>query len=402
MSGAGGEKALTGRTSGRRGSCLLEELLVGLLRAFVMRFGSCLIFAGVLLTGCAFGQDSTSASTSPLTSTPATPVSPSIDLTPDASGTVPPGQIRELLRRAEEKDLENDKRQRDYTYIEREERHYLDGHGGVKKVESRTSEVLEIYGEPVERLTAKDDKPLSSDEAENEDEKIQKIIDRRKSESDAGRRKRREKEEKSREESRKFVLEIADAFNFRLIGSEVVDGHDTWVLEGEPRPGYEPKNRGAKILSKFKGRVEIDKAEAQWVKLDITAIDTISVGFVLARIHKGTRVVVEMTRVNDEVWLPRHVQFHFDARLALFKSYDEDVEQTFRDNRRISGFCAQPVARGSRPFCKRKVDQQSSRSGHREQGLAVCFQQFARPCKYFRTVSSTLVTPTAVTDALPA
>jgi hypothetical protein len=292
MSGAGGEKALTGRTSGRRGSCLLEELLVGLLRAFVMRFGSCLIFAGVLLTGCAFGQDSTSASTSPLTSTPATPVSPSIDLTPDASGTVPPGQIRELLRRAEEKDLENDKRQRDYTYIEREERHYLDGHGGVKKVESRTSEVLEIYGEPVERLTAKDDKPLSSDEAENEDEKIQKIIDRRKSESDAGRRKRREKEEKSREESRKFVLEIADAFNFRLIGSEVVDGHDTWVLEGEPRPGYEPKNRGAKILSKFKGRVEIDKAEAQWVKLDITAIDTISVGFVLARIHKGTRVVV--------------------------------------------------------------------------------------------------------------
>jgi hypothetical protein len=257
-----------------------------------MRFGSCLIFAGVLLTGCAFGQDSTSASTSPLTSTPATPVSPSIDLTPDASGTVPPGQIRELLRRAEEKDLENDKRQRDYTYIEREERHYLDGHGGVKKVESRTSEVLEIYGEPVERLTAKDDKPLSSDEAENEDEKIQKIIDRRKSESDAGRRKRREKEEKSREESRKFVLEIADAFNFRLIGSEVVDGHDTWVLEGEPRPGYEPKNRGAKILSKFKGRVEIDKAEAQWVKLDITAIDTISVGFVLARIHKGTRVVV--------------------------------------------------------------------------------------------------------------
>jgi hypothetical protein len=34
--------------------------------------------------------------------------------------------------------------------------------------------------------------------------------------------------------------------------------------------------------------------------------------------------------------------------------------------------------------------------------LAVCFQQFARPCKYFRTVSSTLVTPTAVTDALPA
>jgi len=263
------------------------------------------------------------------------PVSRPVDLKPDATGNVPPAQIRELLRRAEEKDLENDKRQRDYTYIEHVERHKLDGHGVVKKVESRTSEILEIYGEPVARLTAKDDKPLSAGEAKKEDEKIQKIIDKRKNESGEDRRKRLEHEEKDREEDRKFVLEIADAFNFRLIGSEVLDGHDTWVLEGEPRPGYEPKQRGAKILSKFKGRVWIDKSEAQWVKLDITAIDTISVGFVLARIHKGTHILVELTRVNDEVWLPKHVQLHFDARVALFKSYDEDVEQTHRDYKKF-------------------------------------------------------------------
>jgi len=260
---------------------------------------------------------------------------PAADLTPAASGAVPPEQIRELLRRAEEKDIANDKQLRDYTYIEREERHHLDGHGGVAKIESRTLEVLEIYGEPVERLTAKDDKPLSTNEARKEDEKIQKIIDKRKNESEEDRRTRMKKEEKDREEDRKFVLEVADAFNFRLIGSEVLDGHDTWVLEGEPRPGYEPRNREARILSKFKGRVWIDKAEEQWVKLDITAIDTISVGFILARIHKGTRVLVEMTRVNEEVWLPKHVQFHFDARVALLKNYNEDVEQTYRDYRKF-------------------------------------------------------------------
>jgi hypothetical protein len=320
-----------------RGSCLGKELRVGLLRRLVMRFCVGLIFSVALLAGCVFGQDS--ASRSPLPSTSAVPVSRPVDLTPDATGNVPPEQIRELLLRAEEKDLENDKRQRDYTYIKREERHKLDGRGGVpgevKKIESRTSEVLEIYGEPVSRLTAKNDKPLSTDEAKKEDEKIQKIIDKRKNESENDRRKRLEHEEKIREEDRKFVLEIADAFNFRLVGSEVFDGRDTWVLEGEPRPGYEPKQRAARMLSKFKGRIWIDKAEAQWVKLDITAIDTISVGFVLARIHKGTRVLVELTRVNHEVWLPKHVQLHFDARVALFKSYDEDVEQTYRDYRKF-------------------------------------------------------------------
>ena len=149
------------------------------------------------------------------------------------------------MLRAEEKDIENEKRERDYTYIERNEEHHLDGHGAVKKIESRTSEILEIYGEPVERLTAKDDKPLSAEEAKKEDEKIQKIIDKRKNESENDRRKRMEKEEKQRDEDRKFVLEIADAFNFRLVGSEVVDGHDSWVLEFEPRPGYQFKERGA-------------------------------------------------------------------------------------------------------------------------------------------------------------
>jgi hypothetical protein len=258
-----------------------------------------------------------------------------VELKPDASGAVPPEQIRELLLRAAEKDLENDKQQRDYTYIEREEQRKLDGHGGVKKVESRTSEVLEIYGEPVERLTAKDDKPLSADETKKEDEKIQKIIDKRKNESEEDRRKRLQREEKDREAGRKFVLEVADAFNFRLIASEVLDGHDTWVLEGEPRPGYEAKQREAKMLSKFKGRVWINKQDSQWVKIDMTAIDTLSVGFVLARIHKGSRVLVELIKVNDEVWLPKHVQVHFDARIALFKSYDEDVDETYRDYKKF-------------------------------------------------------------------
>ena len=45
--------------------------------------------------------------------------------------------------------------------------------------------------------------------------------------------------------------------------------------------------------------------------------------------------MMELTQINDEVWLPRHVQIHFDARVALFKSYDEDVEQTYRDYKKF-------------------------------------------------------------------
>src|ERR1700675_59642 len=207
------------------------ELLVEWLRTSAVRFRVALIFpvvlSMVLLSAvCVFSQDSPSAAQSPVAARPAALASPPVDLKPDASGAVPPEQIRELLRRAEEKDIENDRQQRDYTYVERQEARKLDGHGAVKKIESRTSEVLEIYGEPVARLTAKDDKPLPANEAKKEDEKIQKIIDKRKNESEGDRRKRVEREEKSREEDRKFVLEVADAFNFRLVGSEFLDGRE--------------------------------------------------------------------------------------------------------------------------------------------------------------------------------
>jgi hypothetical protein len=88
------------------------------------------------------------------------------------------------------------------------------------------------------KLIAKDDKPLSAKEAAKEDEKIQKIIDKRKDESEVNRKKRGEKELKDREEERAFVREVADAYNFKLVGAEGVAGRNAWVIEGEPRPGF--------------------------------------------------------------------------------------------------------------------------------------------------------------------
>ena len=244
-------------------------------------------------------------------------------------------QIRDLIRQTASNDMENDKRQRDYTYIQREEQHHLDGKGQVKSTETKTSEVLEIYGEQVERLIAKDDKPLPEKDAKKEEEKIQKVIDKRKNESEEERDKREKKEEKDREQDRQFVREVADAYNFTFVGIDSLSGRDTYVIDGEPRPGYEPHLKEAKILPKFRFRAWIDKDEAQWKKLDIQCIDTVSFGLFLARVHKGSRIIIEQTRINDEVWLPQHIAVKIDVRLALLKNFDVDIQQTFRDYKKF-------------------------------------------------------------------
>jgi hypothetical protein len=285
----------------------------------------------------AFGQQEPAAAASSQEKSPpeGSSAEPIPDLTPGPDGKLSQEQMRKLLRVVADKDIENDKRQRDYTYIDREVENKLDGKGQTKSTEVKTYEVLEIYGEQVQRLIAKDDKPLDAKEAAKEEEKIQKIFDKRKNESEEERKKREEKAVKEREDGRKFVREVADAYNFKLVGTEQVGGRDTWVIEGEPRPGFEAQMKEAKVLSKFRGRVWIDKGDLQLAKMDVEAIDTVSFGWVLARIHKGTRVMLEQTRVNDEVWLPRHLTFKLDARIALFKGYNLDGDQEYRDYKKF-------------------------------------------------------------------
>ena len=266
---------------------------------------------------------------------PAGTLSRSATTTPELS----PDQIRDLIREAAERDMENDKKQRDYTYIQREEEHKLDGNGQLKSTEARTYEIMVLYEEPVRKLIAKDDKPLSDSDAKKEDEKVQKVIEKRKNESESDRKKRLEKQDKEREEGRQFVKEIADAYNFRFVGQQSLDGRETlvidWVIDGEPRPGYEPHMKDAKFLPKFRFRAWLDQSEKQWVKLDIECIDTVSVGLFLLRLHKGSNIQLEQVRVNDEVWLPRHVALQLDARLALLKGVNIAEDVTYRDYKKF-------------------------------------------------------------------
>ena len=240
-----------------------------------------------------------------------------------------------MFRVVAEKDDENNKKLHDYTYVEREVETRLDGKGAVKSTETKTYDVLEIYGEQVQRLTAKDDKPLDAKEAAKEEEKIQKIIDKRKNESDGERKKREEKEEKDREESRKFVHDVADAYTFTLVGTEVLGGRDAWVIDGVPRPGFEPQLKESKFLSKFRGRVWIDKSDLQLAKMDVECIDTVSLGLFLARVHKGTRFTLQQTRVNDEVWLPQQLSVKIDVRVALLKEFRVGDDQSFSEYKKF-------------------------------------------------------------------
>lgn len=242
---------------------------------------------------------------------------------------------RAIMQRAVAKDIISWQAAKDYTFLQRTQEDALDGNGGVKSSKSETAEILVLYGEPFERVIAKDDKPLPEKEQKKQDEKFESETRKRENESAEERQRRLEKYEKQREDERAFVRELLDAYDFTLIGSEAVNGRATWVIDGTPRPGFEGKRRESKMLAKIKPRFWIDQQDYSWTKLRAEVTDTLSFGWVVARLHKGSTFEMQQARVNDEVWLPQRFDVRLDGRVALLKGVNQDLHVTFTDYRRF-------------------------------------------------------------------
>lgn len=240
-----------------------------------------------------------------------------------------------IVRKSVERDWSNFSRARDYTYVQRVETRKLDGKGVVTGTDSKTWDVVMIGERPYRKLIAEDDQPLNEKKARKAAEEFDRAIRKNQGLPDSEIRKRAEKRRKAEEESRRFLLEIPEAFDFHLVRRDVLDAMPVWVIRAEPKPGYRPKLKDANILKKFRGVIWIDEREHQWVKVETEVIDTVSFGLVLARLGKGTALTFTQSRVNDEVWLPSAAKTKINARLALLKPYRAEVDVRWRDYKKF-------------------------------------------------------------------
>ena len=242
---------------------------------------------------------------------------------------------REIVRKSVELDQANWLRMKDYTWIARETERHLDSRGQVKSKDSQAWETTILYGEPHRRMLERNGKPLSAEEQEKQQQKLDQTVAKLERETPAQRQRRLDEFAKERQKDREFLREIADLYDFRLDGEETVDGHDAWVISAVPRLDYQPKHRDAKALLKIRGKLWVDKAEYQWVRLEAETTGTIAYGVFLARLNPGAKLFFEQTRVNDEVWLPKREVMSGSGRLGLLKKIALEQELTWSNYRKF-------------------------------------------------------------------
>jgi hypothetical protein len=242
---------------------------------------------------------------------------------------------REIVRRSLELDRKNLEAARNYTYLERQLERQFDGSGKVKQQTLRTWDVTLQEGSPYRRLVARNDQPVSAEEQTREQEKLERSIEDRRRETKEQRERRMADWERRRQKQREPLRELVDAFDFRMSGEEAVNGGQAWVIDAMPHPGYKPKTTAGSMLPKMKARFWIDQHDYQWIRMEAETLDTVTFGAFLIRIAKGAHIVLEQTRVNGEVWLPKRIALEGSARLFLVKGLHTQLDFTYSQYRKF-------------------------------------------------------------------
>ena len=212
-----------------------------------------------------------------------------------------------------------------YTYVERDEDRRLNSLGQVKSESIDVTRMMVVNGARFEQLLEHNGQPPSAIEQKRSDVDLDRLKHETLDEQAARLRKD--------QENRAFLRDVLEAFDFRLVGEEIVAGRPAYVLQATPHPGYHAHGKYAKMFSRVEGKLWVDKQDFGWIKVDGQVTQSFSMGLILARVERGSHIIMEQTRVGEAVWVPKRIEIRATARILFLKSLGIERVLTYSDYR---------------------------------------------------------------------
>lgn len=212
---------------------------------------------------------------------------------------------------------------------------------------TRKYRVLMIDGSPYDELIAENGEPLPKAQAADEARKLQRETAKRRRESSSQRRNRVAEYDRERRQDNALLKTMIEGFDFRLTGQATVDGRRCFVLQGTPKPGFQPTSRETEVLKGMRGTMWVDEQQYQWVKVEAKVFRPVEFGLFIARVRPGTEFTLEQRPVQGNLWLPSHFSMRVKATVLHFWPHNSFDDETYRDYRKASP--SAPATTASRP-----------------------------------------------------
>jgi hypothetical protein len=260
---------------------------------------------------------------------------PSPQTQPEATSTSQPlPPVRDLILQVETNQKAAEATQKDYTYHVHFEEQSLDKNGRVTKAAVTDSESLTIDGVRVNRVVARNGKPLTSTEAAKESERIDKRVAKATQE-------RAKLEEKGKDTdpngddvlSAARILELGTFSNPRRV---ILDGRPTIVLDYAGDPNAKTRSRFEAVVRDLVGTVWIDEQDRVLVQAQGHFLKDFKVaGGLVADIKGGSSFEFHNTKINNEVWLPGSVTAQGRIRILLIAGFSGRIHLVTSDYKKF-------------------------------------------------------------------
>jgi hypothetical protein len=256
--------------------------------------------------------------------------------------------VSALLREVSRNQDEVEKRFTEYSFLQTETDREIDGQGIVKKETVKVFEVFPIaHRQPILKLISENGVPLSGDRAVKEDKRVEEefLKAERDKDKDAQRQEklRAERERKRAANGQRDEnddVEISQFFrNCEFVSPrhERFHDRDTIVFDFRAKPGFKPSTRQESLISKLVGVVWIDPVDKQVIRLEARLAEGFKMGGgLLVSLRPGAALVMEQTRMNEGIWLPRFVQINLSVKVLLFGGGDMNKTLEWSDYKHFS------------------------------------------------------------------
>ena len=247
--------------------------------------------------------------------------------------------LKALFKQIDANQQALDKIKENYAGTKIEEETEYEGSGKPKKPDIRESTFFYLDGTEVSTLVKINGQPLTPEAQKKENARVLKQIDdleksANKKASSGQKDKQEQKEEEDEDISIDAFLRACQFVNPRR---ERFRGQDVLVFDFEPNPEFKAHTLVEKVIQKLGGVVWIDEKALDVVRLDAFFVNNVKIaGGLLADLQKGTRVILEQTYVNNEVWLPTYEEVHIDVRVLLVKGIKVDGTTHYSDYKKFN------------------------------------------------------------------
>jgi hypothetical protein len=180
--------------------------------------------------------------------------------------------------------------------------------------------VVETTDGPLRRLIAIDNQPLSPEQAQAEQQRIDSLV------KDPNAFRRMNSAHKDDELRATQLLQLLPTA-FLMTPAGEANGCVRFTFQ--PNPSFQPSSYLERASREMSGTVSLKQPENRLCSLDARAFSPIEFGFgMLGHIDQGSHFTLERKRIDETNWKSDRISVHITGKILLFKSLTQDQEAT--------------------------------------------------------------------------